>query len=108
MSFLEKNLERVVDGKIEFFNVSFTYPDTGIRALKDLSFEINPGDSMAIIGTTGSGKSTISYLISHLYDVTSGNILIDNIPIKDYNLVSLRNQIGCVPQDVFLFSDTII
>ena len=103
----EKNLVREIAGKIEFKNVSFTYPDTGINALKNISFEINPGDSLAIIGTTGSGKSTISYLIGRLYDVSGGEILIDEIPIRDYDLVSLRNQIGPVPQDVFLFSDTI-
>jgi len=103
----EKNLSRVIDGKIQFENVSFTYPDTGVKALKNISFEINPGDSLAIIGTTGSGKSTISNLVGRLYDVTSGEVLIDNISIKDYNLVSLRSQIGAVPQDVFLFSDTI-
>lgn len=103
----EKNLSRVLEGKIEFRDVSFTYPDTGIEALRNISFQISPGESLAIIGTTGSGKSTISYLIGRLYDVTEGQILIDNIAIKDYDLVSLRNQIGTVPQDVFLFSDTI-
>jgi ATP-binding cassette subfamily B multidrug efflux pump len=103
----EKNIVREIVGKVEFKNVSFTYPDTGIRALKDISFEINPGESLAIIGTTGSGKSTISYLIGRLYDVSGGEILIDEIPIRDYDLPSLRNQIGPVPQDVFLFSDTI-
>lgn len=103
----EKNLEKELVGKIEFNNVSFTYPDTGIKALKDVSFTINPGESLAIIGTTGSGKSTISNLISRLYDTRSGDILIDDIPIAHYDLTSLRNQIGFVPQDVFLFSDTI-
>ncbi|MEX2231924.1 MAG: ABC transporter ATP-binding protein [Cyclobacteriaceae bacterium] len=103
----EKNLVRDIEGKIEFNNVSFTYPDTGIKALKDVSFVVNPGESLAIIGTTGSGKSTISNLISRLFDVREGEILIDNIPISHYNLNSLRSQIGYVPQDVFLFSDTI-
>ena len=103
----QKNIVRKIAGKIEFKDVSFTYPDTGIHALKNISFEINPGDSLAIIGTTGSGKSTISYLIGRLYDVTGGEILIDEIPIRDYDLAALRNQIGPVPQDVFLFSDTI-
>jgi ATP-binding cassette subfamily B protein len=92
---------------VEFKNVSFTYPDTGIRALKDISFTIHPGESLAIIGTTGSGKSTVSNLVSRLYDVRGGEILIDDIPITHYNLTSLRSQIGYVPQDVFLFSDTI-
>jgi len=103
----EKNLSRTIDGKIQFKDVSFTYPDTGVKALKNISFEINPGDSLAIIGTTGSGKSTIASLIGRLYDVTSGDVKIDGIPIKQYDLVSLRSQMGAVPQDVFLFSDTI-
>ncbi len=103
----EKELKRELQGKIEFEKVSFTYPDTGINALKNISFSINPGESLAIIGTTGSGKSTVSNLISRLYDVTNGEVRIDNIPIKHYELVTLRSQMGVVPQDVFLFSDTI-
>lgn len=103
----EKNLTREVEGKVEFKNVSFTYPDTGIKALKNISFEIQPGESLGIIGTTGSGKSTVSNLVSRLYDTTEGEVLIDGVLIKDYDLVSLRKQIGTVPQDVFLFSDTI-
>lgn len=103
----EKNIVRELEGKIEFRNVSFTYPDTGIKALKDVSFVVHPGESLAIIGTTGSGKSTISSLISRLYDAREGAILIDDIPIRHYDLNNLRTQIGYVPQDVFLFSDTI-
>ncbi len=103
----EKNLSTEIKGKVEFKNVSFTYPDTGIEALKNISFVINEGESLAIIGTTGSGKSTVSNLISRLYDVTAGEVCIDNTPIKHYNLLSLRSQTGVVPQDVFLFSDTI-
>jgi ATP-binding cassette, subfamily B, multidrug efflux pump len=103
----EKNLEKDIQGKIEFDNVSFIYPDTGIRALKNISFKIEPGESLAIIGTTGSGKSTVSNLISRLYDVTEGEIRIDDIPLKHYDLQNLRRQTGIVPQDVFLFSDTI-
>lgn len=103
----EKNLIIELKGKVEFKNVSFTYPDTGIEALKDISFVINEGESLAIIGTTGSGKSTVSNLISRLYDATAGEIRIDNTPIKHFNLLSLRSQTGVVPQDVFLFSDTI-
>jgi ATP-binding cassette subfamily B multidrug efflux pump len=102
-----RNLDAQIRGKVEFRDVSFTYPDTGITALRNISFVINPGESLAIIGTTGSGKSTVSNLISRLYDIQSGEILIDDIPIKDYNVNSLRRQIGYVPQDVFLFSDTI-
>lgn len=103
----EKDLVREINGKIEFRNVNFIYPDTGIKALKNISFSVSPGESLAVIGTTGSGKSTISNLISRLYDVTDGAILIDDIPIKHYDLTCLRSQIGYVPQDVFLFSDTI-
>jgi ATP-binding cassette subfamily B protein len=103
----ERDLAREISGKVEFRNVTFTYPDTGIKALKNISFTINPGESLAIIGTTGSGKSTVSNLVSRLYDVRDGEIRIDDIPIRDYNLTSLRSQIGYVPQDVFLFSDTI-
>jgi ATP-binding cassette, subfamily B, multidrug efflux pump len=103
----EKDLTTEIKGKIEFKNVSFVYPDTGIKALKNVSFSINPGQSLAIIGTTGSGKSTVSNLVSRLYDTTEGQILIDDTSIRDYNLTSLRSQIGYVPQDVFLFSDSI-
>lgn len=103
----EENLEREIEGKIEFNNVTFRYPDTGIVALRDISFEIKPGESLAIIGTTGSGKSTIANLIGRLYETTDGQILIDDISIKKYHLYSLRSQMGFVPQDVFLFSDTI-
>jgi ATP-binding cassette subfamily B protein len=103
----EKKIQHEIQGKIEFSNVSFTYPDTGIKALKNLSFTIHPGESLAIIGGTGSGKSTVSNLISRLYDVTAGEIRIDDTPIKDYELINLRSQMGVVPQDVFLFSDSI-
>lgn len=103
----EKELKLEIAGKIEFSSVSFTYPDTGIKALRDVSFELQPGESLAIIGGTGSGKSTIASLMSRLYDVTAGEICIDSIPIRQFNLNNLRSQIGFVPQDVFLFSDTI-
>ncbi|MFZ1809198.1 MAG: ABC transporter ATP-binding protein [Cyclobacteriaceae bacterium] len=103
----EENLEREIQGKIEFKDVSFEYPDTGIVALKNISFSISPGESLAIIGTTGSGKSTIANLIGRLYDSTKGEVLIDDISIKKYQLTSIRSQMGFVPQDVFLFSDTI-
>ena len=96
-----------INGKIEFKNVSFKYEDTGIEALKNLSFNINQGETLAIIGKTGSGKSTILDLIGRLYDVDSGEILIDDHSIENINLKDLRTSIGYVPQDAFLFSDSI-
>jgi len=96
-----------VTGKIEFKKVTFTYPDTNITALNDLSFTVSPGETLAIIGNTGSGKSTILELIGRLYDTTSGEILVDEVPINDLNLNNLRKAIGYVPQDSFLFSDSI-
>jgi len=96
-----------ISGKIEFSNVSFTYPDTGIKALKNLSFTVNPGEMVAIIGRTGSGKSTIANLILRMYDCTGGQLAIDGRPVASLNLEGYRSQIGFVPQDVFLFSDTI-
>jgi len=94
-------------GNIDFKNVSFTYPDTGIIGLKDISFEIQKGQFVAIIGRTGSGKSTLANLIMRMYDADSGQILIDNEELRTLNLSNYRNQIGFVPQEVFLFSDTI-
>lgn len=96
-----------INGKIEFKNVSFVYPDTGIVALKEVSFTANPGELIAIIGRTGSGKSTIANLLMRMYDCTSGEILIDGKPIQTLNLENYREQTGFVPQEVFLFSDTI-
>ncbi|MFT6934953.1 MAG: ATP-binding cassette subfamily B multidrug efflux pump [Maribacter sp.] len=96
-----------IKGKIEFKNVNFTYEDTKIDALKNLSFTINQGETVAILGKTGSGKSTILDLVTRLYDTTSGEIFIDDEPIKNINLTDLRKSIGAVPQDAFLFSDTI-
>lgn len=96
-----------IKGKIEFKNVTFTYEDTEITALNNISFVVNEGETVAILGKTGSGKSTILDLIARLYDVTSGEILIDDVPIKKLNLTSLRESIGAVPQDAFLFSDSI-
>ena len=102
-----QNLKKEVQGHIRFKNVSFVYPDSGIRALKDVSFEVKPGEALAIIGTTGSGKSTIANLLLRMYDRTEGNIFIDTHAIEEYNISKLRAQIGYVPQDVFLFSETI-
>lgn len=99
--------ESIIDGKIEFKNVSFTYEDTNIEALKNVSFKVNKGETLGILGKTGSGKSTILALISRLYDASNGEIDIDNENIKNINLYNLRNAISVVPQDAFLFSDTI-
>jgi len=102
----QENLIKI-RGKITFKDVSFTYDDTNITALKNVSFNIEAGKTLAILGKTGSGKSTIINLISRLYDIDNGEILIDNIPIKNINLKNLRASIGFVPQDSFLFSDTV-
>lgn len=96
-----------LQGHIRFNNVTFTYPETGIRAIKDVSFEVMPGQVLAIVGRTGSGKSTIANLLMRMYDVEKGSITIDGIDIRKLPLPSVRSQIGFVPQDVFLFSDTI-
>ncbi|EZH73156.1 ABC transporter [Aquimarina atlantica] len=96
-----------ITGNINFDNVSFTYDDTNITALKNISFEVKNGETIGIIGKTGSGKSTILDLIGRLYDVSSGEIRIDGVPLKDLNLTNLRESIGYVPQDAFLFSDSI-
>jgi ATP-binding cassette subfamily B multidrug efflux pump len=95
------------DGRIEFNNVTFTYPNTGIMAIENLSFKINKGDTLAIVGKTGSGKSTILNLIMRQYDCDSGEVLVNGIDIKKINLDAFREQSGVVPQDVFLFSDSI-
>lgn len=97
----------VIEGDIEFKNVSFTYPDSGIKALNNISFKIKKGSSLAIIGRTGSGKSTIANLMCRLYDVNAGELLIDGKNITKLNLNDIRSQTGYVPQEVFLFSDTI-
>jgi ATP-binding cassette subfamily B multidrug efflux pump len=104
---LSGSLAQPLGGKVEFKDVSFTYPDTGIKALRNISFSIEPGESLAIIGKTGSGKSTIANLVARLYDVSAGEILLDGVSVKNFDLNSLRTQLGYVPQDVFLFSDTI-
>lgn len=96
-----------VEGKIEFKDVSFTYPESGVKALKNLSFTIEPGETLAVTGRTGSGKSTLANLLLRHYDAASGQILIDGKPINTLNLNALRKQIGYVPQEVFLFSDSI-
>ncbi|WP_194774207.1 ABC transporter ATP-binding protein [Pararhodonellum marinum] len=102
-----ESLEMAIKGEITVKNLSFVYPDSGVQALKKVSFELQGGEALAIIGTTGSGKSTIANLLMRMYDASSGEILIDGRDIKAYDISSLRKQIGYVPQDVFLFSDTI-
>jgi len=96
-----------VRGDITFDHVSLTYPETGIAALRDVSFHVPAGSTLAITGPTGCGKTTIAGLIGRLHDATTGRVLIDGIPVQDYRLDGLRRHIGQVPQDVFLFSDTI-
>ena len=95
------------EGDIEFKNVTFRYPDTGILALKNINFHLRKGEKMAIIGRTGSGKTTIADLLLRMYDVTEGGVKIDGHDIKDLNINTLRQRIGYVPQDVFLFSDNV-
>ena len=102
-----QNVQRELVGDIVFDRVSFTYPDTGIQALKDVSFRVRPGQTLAVIGNTGSGKSTVAALLCRLYDVSAGGISVDGTDVRDYSLRALRGQIGYVPQDVFLFSDSI-
>lgn len=97
----------VIEGEIVFENVSYTYEDTNITALHNISFTVQKGETLAILGKTGSGKSTILSLISRMYDVSNGVIKIDNTEISELNLNDLRNSIGIVPQDAFLFSDSI-
>jgi ATP-binding cassette subfamily B protein len=97
----------IINGAISFQNVSYTYEDTNIKALKDISFTVKKGETLAILGKTGSGKSTILALISRLYDVSDGKITIGDQEISSLNLYDLRNNIGIVPQDAFLFSDSI-
>ena len=100
-----KKLE--IKGAVEFKNVCFKYQDTGIDGMDNISFKLKAGDSLGIIGSTGSGKSTIANSILRLFDIDSGKILIDNVRIKDLDTSYFRRQVGYVPQDVFLFSDTI-
>ena len=107
-SIINTNLDpKAVVGEISFENVSFTYSNTGITALQNISFKIKKGDTLAILGHTGSGKSTILSLLLRQFDVESGKITVDGQSIQDTNLDELRGQSGMVPQDVFLFSDTI-
>lgn len=103
----ENAKEIVLKGNIEFSHVDFIYPHTGIHAIKDFSLNIRKGEKVAIIGKTGSGKSTIAQLMLRMYDPQKGTILYDGVPIKEIDLKTLRSQISYVPQDVFLFSDSV-
>jgi len=103
----KQGVEKQFDGNIVFENVDFIYPDSKTPVLRNISFEVKLGQTVAIVGTTGSGKTTLTKLISRLYDVTNGKILIDGNDIRDYALNSLRDQISYIEQDVFLFSTTI-
>ncbi len=101
------HIEADLNGDIQVDNISFTYPDTGIKAIDNISFHIPAGKTMAIIGRTGSGKSTLANLLLRMYDVDQGAIKFDQHQIQTLKIDSLREQIGFVPQQVFLFSDTI-
>ena len=96
-----------ISGKLSFENVSLTYEDTEIEALKTVSFSVNPGETLAILGKTGSGKSSIVDLATRLLDPSSCRVLLDDTDLKDFDLRQLRTEIGAVPQDSFLFSETI-
>jgi len=100
-------MEVSLDGNISFMNADFIYPHTGIHAVKDFSLQVNKGEKIAIVGKTGSGKSTIAQLLLRMYDVQKGMIAYDGVPINKISLESLRSQISYVPQDIFLFSETV-
>ncbi|MGA0828986.1 MAG: ABC transporter ATP-binding protein [Flavobacteriaceae bacterium] len=101
-----RSLEHI-NGKLSFENVCLTYEDTEIEALKQVNFSVNPGETLAILGKTGSGKSSIVDLATRLLDPSNGRVLLDDIDLKDFDLSQLRTAIGAVPQDSFLFSETI-
>src|SRR5690606_2431041 len=101
------SVQKVISGDITLSNVSFTYPDTGIKALDNINRHIPAGSTLAIIGKTGSGKTTLANLLLRMYDTDEGTIHVDNVPLQSYDFHHLRQQIGFVPQQVFLFSDTI-
>ena len=100
-------VRHAAQGTIAFNNVHFTYPHTGIQALKGFNLSVKAGEKVAIIGTTGSGKSTLAHLLLRMYDVQQGEVLIDNLPIRQLDVQTLRSSIGYAPQEAFLFSDTI-
>jgi len=103
----KEGIKKTIKGEIEFENVSFIYPGSKRPVIRNINFKVQAGKTVAIVGTTGSGKTTLTKLISRLYDVSEGRILIDNIDIRDFSLESIRSQISFIEQDIFLFSDTI-
>jgi ATP-binding cassette subfamily B protein len=107
ISDLRDPIAKEITGKIKFRDVAFHYPGSKNYILKNINFEVQPGKTLAIVGTTGSGKTTLTKLLSRLYDVSSGSIEIDDIDIKNYSLQSLRDQIAYIEQDVFLFSKSV-
>lgn len=100
-------ISKTIEGNIHFKHISFTYPHTGIQALKDFDVEIKAGQKIAIIGKTGSGKSTLAHMLLRMYDPTSGEVLIDDVAANKYQLQNLRSQIAYAPQEAYLFSDTV-
>ncbi|HEY1030837.1 MAG TPA: ABC transporter ATP-binding protein [Flavipsychrobacter sp.] len=100
-------VSKTIKGEIRFNNVSFTYPHTGIEALKSFDLHIKAGERIAIIGKTGSGKSTLAHMLLRMYDATTGCVQIDGLDVSDYNLHNLRSQIAYAPQESYLFSDTV-
>lgn len=103
----KSSIHRAIEGRIVFDQVSFTYPDTGIKALDEVSFSVGPGETLAIIGHTGAGKSTVLELIARLYDIEKGTYFLDELAAHQHHLEDLRGAIGYVPQDAFLFSESI-
>jgi ATP-binding cassette subfamily B multidrug efflux pump len=99
--------DRKMEGEIVFDNISFTYPHTGIKALNHFSLVVKPGQKVAVIGQTGSGKSTLAHLLMRMYEPQEGSVIVDGLPLRRWKLERLRSQISYVPQDVFLFSDTV-
>jgi ATP-binding cassette subfamily B multidrug efflux pump len=99
--------EKTFGNRIEFHNVGFTYPETGIQALRDVSFTLEEGKTLAVVGRTGSGKTTLAHLILRLYTPDSGSIRVGGIPLEEVDLGTLRKRIGYVPQEAFLFSERI-
>jgi ATP-binding cassette, subfamily B, multidrug efflux pump len=100
-------ISKTIKGEIRFNNVSFTYPHTGIEALKNFDLHIKAGERIAIIGKTGSGKSTLAHMLLRMYDATTGSVQVDGLDVSDYNLHNLRSQIAYAPQESYLFSDTV-